>query len=80
MKNTDHVIEASKASYHKIKLKDADSKTLYSTINALLNKNQKILPSGDSNTALSSKYARYLWRKSILNDPLSINRKTVPQR
>ena len=37
-KNTDQVIEAAKASYYKTKLKDADSKTVYSTINALLNK------------------------------------------
>ena len=58
-KNTDQVIEAAKASYYKTKLKDADSKTVYSTINALLNKNQKILPSGNSNTALGNRFVRY---------------------
>ena len=62
-KNTDQVIEEAKASYYKTKLKDADSKTVYSTINALLNKNQKILPTGDSNTALSNKFARYFVEK-----------------
>ena len=62
-KNTDQVIEAAKASYYKPKLKDADSKTVYSTINAFLNKNQKILPTGDCNTALSHKFARYFVEK-----------------
>ena len=80
-KNNDLVIKAAKASYYKTRLMDADSKTVYPTIIALLNKNQKILPSGDSNTALNNKFARFfLWRKTILYDPFSIPRKTTPQR
>ena len=63
-KNNDQVIETAKALYYKTKLQDADSKTVYSNINALLNKNQKILPTGDSNTALSNKFARYFVEKN----------------
>ena len=73
-KNTDRMIEAAKASYYKTKLKNTDS--VYFTIKALLNKNQKILLTGDSNTARRNKFARYfVGKKSTLYDLLSIQLK-----
>ena len=63
-KNTNQLLEAAKASHNKTKLKDADSKTVYSTINALLNKKQKILPTGDSNKALSNKLVKFFVEKN----------------
>ena len=59
-KNTDQMIRwGSTGVVLQNQTKDADSKTVHSTTNALLNKNQKILPTGDSNTTLSNKFAMY---------------------
>ena len=79
-KSTGQVIEAAKASYYKTKLKDADSKRVYSTINALLNKSQKILPTGDSNAAPSNKFAMYFVEKiDTLRSALDSHEDSTPE-
>ena len=53
----------SKTDFYKNTLTGADSKTMYQTLNALLNKSASILPSTSSNGTLSNNFAKYFSEK-----------------
>ena len=53
------MIENSKKAYFRDKLKDADTKTTFRTVNGLLNNNNKTLPIHDSTQILCEDFATY---------------------
>lgn len=57
------MIENAKKVYLQGKLKDADSKSMFRTVNSLLNNNNKILPSHDSLPTLCDNFATFFKEK-----------------
>jgi len=56
---TDKVIQEAKADYFKGQLEGADAKTIFATLNGLLNKNARPLPDDDDPKALSEKFSKF---------------------
>jgi hypothetical protein len=57
------LIVMSKTEYYKNTLAEADSKTMYRTVNSLLNKSNAVLPSTSSNESLSNNFANFFSEK-----------------
>ena len=72
------MIENSKKSYIKNKLEGADVKTVYRTVNGLLNNGPKILPTHDSIQCLSDDFALFFKEKvDKIQNGLEIERSQV---
>ncbi|XP_072030179.1 uncharacterized protein [Amphiura filiformis] len=72
------LIETNKTKYYKDKLSDADTKGVFKTVNNLLNKDNRTLPSCDSTKSLCHQFANYFEEKvsKIRNDLDSIESET----
>ena len=57
------LIKDSKIEYFRDRLDSADAKTMYNTLNSLLNSSVQKLPSCNSNVALSNTFAQYFTNK-----------------
>ena len=62
-KTVNSMIEESKKSYMQSKLQTSDTKSMFRTVNTLLNKNKTVLPSSDSPKALSNNFSLYFREK-----------------
>ena len=72
------MIESAKKAYFRDKLKDADSKSAFRTINGLLNNNNKTLPTHDSLQCLCDDFALYFKDKvDKIQKGLEVERNSV---
>ena len=62
-KTVNSLIVSSKIEYYRCVLADADAKTMYRTLNSLLNSSTGALPSCTSNESLSNNFANYFTEK-----------------
>ena len=73
-----HEIRREKSKYYTEKLSSADTKTVFNTINSLLNKDVSALPSGYDMKTLSNRFSRFFKEKVItIRDNIIASRDTL---
>ena len=61
-----NIVQCAKESYYKDILETVDSRSMYSTLNTLLNKTTRQFPDTDSAPDLCNSFARYFTQKVVI--------------